>query len=321
MKRWLAAGRLALKQHAFEAATVAIGGLAVGGLAIAVGFHLRSVGASSECLDAWLRGPSSSLPAGCATAVQEVFRVDQEEAARVFGVMAVLPFAGGLLLGAPLVARELEARTAQTAWWLEPARHVWLIRQLWAPALLLLLSVGVAAAAADGLQQIRSPWAATRSDMVGLIGPPVVVRAVAALAVGLFVGSLIGRILPALVLGAALVVAILALVGSAKEQWLREQVAPIPDDPGWRGVEYGSIFIGPGGETLSEGQAVALVPAEAGNPYDWLAANGYRQVRIGISDEASLEWTRYDVAGFTIVAALAGVATFVVVDRRRPVSS
>jgi hypothetical protein len=319
--RWLVAGRLAVKEHGFEVATVVVGGLAVGGVAIAVGLRLRSVGVPPDCLDAWLTGPSTALPPRCGTLLREAFPIVYEEAGRVFAAMALVPFVGGLLVGVPLVARELEGRTAQTAWWLEPARRVWLVRQLWAPALLLLLSVGVAAAAAAALQQTREAWSPARADLVGLVGPPVVVRALAALAVGCFVGSLIGRVLPALILGAALVAAVVGLMGSAKEQWLLAQVAPIPDDPGWHGVEYGSIFIGPGGETLDEGQAVALAPAEAGNPYDWLAANGYRQVRVGVSDAASLDWARYDMAGFATVALLAGAATLVVVDRRRPISS
>jgi hypothetical protein len=319
LRRWLVAGRLALKEHAFESAVVAIGGLVVGGLAIAVGLHLRAVGTPQECLDAWLSGPSSAVPPTCGTYLQELFRVDQEEAGRVFAAMAVLPFAGGLLIGVPLVARELEGRTAQTAWWLEPARWVWLIRQLWAPAALLLLAVTFAAAAAEGLQQTRAAWAPTRADMIGLIGLPVVVRAVAALAIGLLVGSLVGRILPALVLAAALSAAVVGLVGAAKEQWLIAQVVPIPDDPSWQGVDYGFVFVSPEGETLSPDEALGLAPAEAENPYDWLAAHGYREVRIGVSDAVSLGWARYDMAGFGLVAVLAGVGALLVVDRRRPV--
>jgi hypothetical protein len=49
---------------------------------------------------------------------------------KLFMAMKILPFGVGLLAGVPIVARELEMRTAQTAWSLNGSRLRWLIRQV-----------------------------------------------------------------------------------------------------------------------------------------------------------------------------------------------
>lgn len=312
----LVAGRLAIKQHAFEFGAASLIALLVGVAALAVALHFMSVGMPTACLEGWLSGASAG--GGCESFLQAFGRINEDEASPIFAAMAVLPFAAGLVAGVPIVGRELETRTAQTAWWLESSRRKWLGRQLMAPAAMVLISVGVAATATALLQATRESWAPTSADTVLLFGWPVLFRAFAAFGIGLFVGSLMGRILPALIVGTALCLAVAFAMSSVQAQWMRGQAKAVVDDPGWHGHSYGVAYVDPDGQVHSEAEAVGIAPAAAPNAYDWLEANGYTEVPLGVSDQAAAGWRTYDVAMFAAIGIFSVLGTIVVVSRRRP---
>lgn len=312
----LPAARLSIKQHAFEVVSATVLSLVVGVVALLIAYHFASLGTPAGCLETWL---TSSAPASeCGPYMREFQRINEEEASPIFGAMIFLPFIAGIVVGVPIVGRELESRTAHTAWWLEPSRSRWLARQIVAPCILLGVSIGFAAAAASILQSMRELFSPAGAEAVSVIGWPVLFRGAAALGIGLFLGSLLGRVLPALVLGAAMSFAIAAATGSIQAQWLYGQVEPVVDDANWHGHAYGVAYISPGGETFSETDAVALAPADSPNPYDWLAVQGYREVPIGVSDSVALTWAPYDIAIFGGAAIVSLLGSFIVVSRRRP---
>ena len=310
------AARLTAKQHAFEFSAAAVASLSIAITAVLVAIHFTWVGVPPGCFATWLTsGPSE---ASCVPFLQQFGQINEDEANPFFAAMAMLPFAAGLIAGIPVVARELETKTAQTAWWLEPSRGLWLARQLIAPCLVLVVSIGIAAAAASVVQGVRESYSPTNAEVLARFGWPVLLRTFAALGIGLFIGSLMGRILPALILGSALCLGIFAATGALQAEWTYAQAKPVVDDPTWHGHGYGVAFVAPDGRTYSEGAAVGLAPPDAGNPYDWLSANGYREVEIGVSDATAVGWIPYDLAIYAAIGVVSTVAAFVTVSKRRP---
>jgi hypothetical protein len=253
--------------------------------------------------------------------------------------MPLLPFLVGLLGGVPLVARELEARTAQTAWSLFPSRVVWLIRQLAPVALLLGVSVAFAAFAASPVAADRVAWGGGfASSDLGLHGPLVLIRAFAAFGIGLFAGALLGRALPAFVLGGVLCFTLLTASGLARDAW-RAGLAPVvigeaPPAGGEvvvapRSITTGYEWRGPDGQRVSF-QAARRIATAAGVPLPptndsqdvaaalWLDAHGYRLLIVGITDEMALGWASYEAAIFGALGLISLPTAFLLVRRRRP---
>ena len=113
------------------------------------------------------------------------------------------------------MARELEAGTAQTAWSLNGSRVRWLARQIAPIAIVLGTAMTLAALVAIPVGDIWVHWGyGGAASLIGLHGPLAVVRAFGAFGVGLAVGALLGRTLPAFLFGAVLSFAVLFAAGS-----------------------------------------------------------------------------------------------------------
>jgi hypothetical protein len=80
-----------------------------------------------QCL---LIGPSVVPCGGPREAGQYFTEASQNVTPMVGGLAAALPFAAGLILGAPMAARELEHRTAHLAWPMARSRVRWLALRL-----------------------------------------------------------------------------------------------------------------------------------------------------------------------------------------------
>ncbi|MGZ6339485.1 MAG: hypothetical protein ACXWNG_03880, partial [Candidatus Limnocylindrales bacterium] len=107
--------RLTFKVHRFEVLAVSVGSLIVAASALIVTYRLNSVGVTNQCLLQWLSGGPDAAGA-CKDPVSQWAGINESEGGKVLAAMALLPYAIGLFLGVPLVGRELEARTAATAW-------------------------------------------------------------------------------------------------------------------------------------------------------------------------------------------------------------
>ncbi len=119
----------------------------------------------------------------------------------------VAGFAVGLLIGAPLVAREIDHRTAELAWTLSPSRLRWFIGRVAFPAL---AALGLAAALAVTTEVLASAMLrgidlSQDFNLHGNRGPLIVGRTMLGLGAGVLVGAIVGRQLPALLLGAILI--------------------------------------------------------------------------------------------------------------------
>jgi hypothetical protein len=317
-------------------------------LAIALGMsiHLRvnALGVSQDCLDqARASQDGSDLAADCfrmARAGSEILGSTYLSSGGVlqFTIMGLLPFALGVLGGIPVVARELEDRTAQTAWWLSGSRSRWLLQRLGPIVIVLGVAIGLSALTASLVAGDWLRWhGAAGAQLLGSHGPVAIVRAFGAFGVGLASGALLGRTFPAFVGSVVVLLLVIVVATQARDAWLVQ----LPLEPLWErspmtgewewigGVPRAVAWGGPDGEILTPAEArqrardAGVPPAQPNDPYDtqaeaWLNENGYAEITLGTTDEAAMGWAPFDATIFALVGGAGVAATFVVVNRRRP---
>ena len=331
----LASARITLKQHRFEVGVGALAAIALSVWALSIGIRTGMITVPPGCFDMWLSaGPDGA--GECAASVRAWGLILAEEGTMVIEAMAYVPFAIGLVAGVPIVARELESRTAQTAWSLNGSRIRWLLRQL-APVLLLLgASVTVLALTTAALEADRVLWAYSPVEDLGQYGPLIATRAFGAFGLGLLVGALMGRTLPAFVLGAVLTITLSFGMGLAREAWL-DRVDPEvvgKSSAGSGDLLPGAVITGvawrtPDGEQISIVEASALAHAagaaqpasedvQDGPAIAWLEQHGYVEVAIGVTRDMALAWGLYDALGYGLVGSASIAGTILIVRQKRP---
>jgi hypothetical protein len=317
----LRSARLTLKQHRFEVGAAALGMILVGAAALWVNARMLGVIVPGGCFEAWMNAGPFGIDPRCEEPVRRFFEINEYEAGKVFAATAVLPIAAGVLVGVALVGRELEARTAQTAWALEASRMRWFVRQLWPVLVVLLVTTTFAAYAASTLESTRRiPYTSAFMDL-GLYGPIVVGRAFAALGLGLFVGAALGRTLPAFIVGAVLSVVLLTAAASAPYQWAGAQPRVVlGDPPDEAGMAFEQRWRAPDGTSISDVEAYDMAAAGgAGDELDsWLRDRGYVRFTLGITAETVRAWDPVELAAWTTLGFVLVIGTVLVVNRRRP---
>ena len=322
----LTAARIGFRVHRFETLVALLVSVVVTITAAIVAVHLRNAAAlvPAGCWDAWFAG-AGVVAAGCEVPIRAFLDLNEAEVARVMAAMAIQPFIVGLLVGVPIVAGELEARTAETAWSLAGSRRRWLANLAIPGIVLVLAAVGIAAAAATVVATSREPWSATGpgwSD-VGLYGPIVVARGAAAFGLGLLAGAVIGRSLPALITAILGCVLIVYLALAARAAWMDANQQLIDATNGFSAqggyILSGQQFIDASGTLLTPEQAYARIPPGTADQdqYPWLQAN-MREVYSGVPASAFPAWERLEVIGLGVGAVVMLIGSFIVVERRRP---
>lgn len=242
------------------------------------------------------------------------------------------PFGMGLILGVPLVAREVETRTASIAWTLSRSRTWWLARRV---AFLALVLIGLLAAVAIASEMLASallPTVHLDSDFTwyGRRGGLIVFRGLAALGIGVTVGAMLGRLLPALLAAAFASVLIFSAVSLGMDRWMESDAVAQPF-----GMDRaGGRFLGqrtklPSGELVSSdelqrrGLFVQVIDQD-GALYASDGDIGHPEKVIGYDREVVVPGRLYPqivvresavVGGTAVLLALAAAA---VVHRRRP---
>ena len=207
--------RLSFRQQKWELLLVVLGvaGVTAGMLWFASALDaLRA--ASPECL----AGLSPNLvtesgpPAACQAVLTEYYETESW-ASNLTNLAWAAPFGMGVILGAPLVAREIDGGTAQLAWSLSRSRIGWLLRRIAFVTLFGLLLLAVLAVGSELLTGAIFPDRSLDEDFIwfGRRGIPIVARGVGAILLGVLVGAVIGRVLPAVL--ASIIVIGLAFTG------------------------------------------------------------------------------------------------------------
>lgn len=285
---------------------------------------------------------------GCNELMASFWEIDDGTGYPRVGLALLAPIVG-LLLGVPIVAREIELRTTELAWSLALRRGRWLLARL-LPMLLVGL-VGFVVLAWLGVRLFDALAVGRQGpDLteVASQGPTLVARGLMALGIGLLVGSLVGRTLPSLVLGAVLVLAwsLVAVPRIQESMFVDRAVWVSQNDSGWRDgagpiawVEGGRFDVtrpgrdGEPGARMDEGRDLTPLAEAACGPEpseDDESPEATTYWECTDTFWGSLEWERIVPASsyghFQTVDAILGLAiggvaillTFPVVARRRP---
>ncbi|MBA3689397.1 MAG: hypothetical protein H0W81_11320 [Chloroflexi bacterium] len=237
------------------------------------------------------------------------------------------PFALGLFLGVPVVAREIEGRTAGIAWTLSRSRSRWLIQRVLP---LVVVAIVLAAAVGIGSELVTrtNPYADYAANpgfadytSRGVLLP---IRAIVVLLLAIAVGAMVPRQLPALLLAAGVTVALFVGVTIGMDAWMTSEARPIPFDES----RFGPFGDGPRifdvayredatGKVISMNDFynqhgdVALPDGEQDPP-------GFTQVAIGIPGDQYWIWAMRESAILGVLAVAAGGLAALVIRRRRP---
>ena len=197
---------LTWKMHRFEvvAALALMGVIAISALVVAG--HITGLGIDASC---WPRDENDNYATrACDDAMQLYWGISGGEAQMVRLALAFIGPVVGLLLGVPVVARELELRTTSLAWSLEGRRSRWLLSRALPMLAGALAGFAVLAAAGSMLfDSMRSVDDWPYLHELGSSGVALVARGVMAFGIALLAGAVIGRTMPALIVAAVVVLA------------------------------------------------------------------------------------------------------------------
>ena len=336
--------RIAFRQQRWELILVFVGvtGVAAGMLCFASTLEaIRAV--SPECLAGAGIGSGFAFPDDTGPPVEcqsllEDFYSTQSMATNLMSMAWAAPFGLGVILGAPIVAREIDGGTAQLAWSLSRSRVSWLLRRIAFVALFALALLAVLAVASELLAAaIQQRDLDEDFAFFGQRGLPVVARGAGAIMIGTLVGAFVGRVLPA-VLASVLVIGLVFVgLSLAHDRWNDGEAGiqrfwdeagnPVPFDVGALDVDYGLQT--PDGEFLSYGEAyergllTETFQDEQGRVYasaaDLEAGKVFgHDVRLSIPGERYPELLIRDSAVAVVVGGAALGGTAAVVRRRRP---
>jgi hypothetical protein len=323
----LASARVLTKPYRFEIGLAAIIALIGGIAALIVTFRLDSIPMPPGCFEAWVLAPGGVFTPDCEHATFIWESIDANEAGVVFSVMAFVPFIVGLIGGIPIVAREIEMGTAQTAWFLWPSRIRWLRRKL-VPVLVLLGASAVFAAISGSILGSTQPGQdVLHSTAQGAI---VVARALAAFGIGLLAGSLIGRSMPAFLIAAVALGVLGWAAEDARFAWLFDHRVILAKGNAVLVSDYGFGYAWrtPEGEFIPwvDETIYQRVPPEAmettadpdSGPEAWLYAHGYELWQYGVTAEIVNGWVPLEVGAMSLIGLVGIAGTAVAVNRRRP---
>jgi hypothetical protein len=236
-----------------------------------------------------------------------------------------VPFVAGLVLGVPIVTREVEQRTALTAWSLSRSRLRWLAWRA-VPALVIGLAlVSPLAFATDQMVRAYFPHSDIGFVQYEARGLPLVMRTAVMLVAGVAIGAVVGRLLPALLVGIAASVALSVGLGFALPHWAPSTLLgdlESPESGSWIGSQLSTEvrYRLPDGTVVSadDGEAFAEGVYDEGGGREPDPALLPEMLLYGIAPERYLEVAARETAALvSAVLVLASTAGFVV-RRRRP---
>ncbi|MGH2407808.1 MAG: hypothetical protein ACRDF7_07020 [Candidatus Limnocylindrales bacterium] len=310
--------RFAWRVQRFElTAVVAIGVLAALVAALEAG-RLTEVAPPTSCLLDWITSGGQVNP-DCPP-VYAWYERNSSEAGKVIGLMMVLPVVIGLIPGSSLVASEIEHQTAQLAWMLAPSRRLWLVKRFLLVLFIVIVASSIAAIASEWLVSARLPWVGPWSSFndYGYWGPVVVARTIAFTSIGVLVGAIVGRQLPAILVAAIGAIALFALLNLARP--FGEPLVPVNlHDPGRSDLAIGQQFQATDGSLLTLQAALAGSPPDlsADQQTEWLDSH-FARVDIGVPGERLGAVQLRECVVLIVFATAATTAAALVVERRRP---
>ena len=226
-----------------------------------------------------------------------------------------------LVLGVPILTREIEHRTAMIAWPLAGSRLKWLAWRVLPVLVVALVLIGVMAITADQLAQAYFPHNDIGFQMHGSRGISLVTRAALLLVASVLLGAVIGRLLPALLIGIVVAAGTSMALDAALPYWVESRQLE-PSNSIMSGafpLNTGFEYRAADGSPMSDVEAETLfqeVYEEYGESAD--PALLPQEVFYGVAASRYLEVLVRESAAIVGAMVLAGVLAAVAVQRRRP---
>jgi hypothetical protein len=234
-----------------------------------------------------------------------------------------VPLLMGVFLGVPIVARELEGRTAHLTWSLSGSRRRWLVQRAGLP-LAVVAVASVAVGVAGDVLTHAAPW--VEGSDPGFEdwwsrGPQVAVRATAVFGISLAIGAVLGRQLPAVLVTGGATLAVFMATFFVLDGWMEAAAEPVPIAP--TTIVSGKIYGGglqnaATGELVSDEEASMLGLWEEDQLDENGVPRGYTMYFLMVPSERYGEFVLRESALFGGVAVVAGAAATWIVARRRP---
>lgn len=307
---------LAWRLQRWEFAALGVVAAAASFVALGVAFRLDDLAAACRAV--------TEVVAPCGGLTESGTIYDSQSQTRMYlarQALAVLPFAAGVILGVPLLARELELGTAQVAWPLARSRVRWLWVRLVPVAVIGVVLLAVPAMAAEVLVRSQYPVISPSANFeaYGERGVLPLLRFLPVLALAALVGAWIGRQLPALLVagvlagGVGFAVILLAPLWVEPVEQQLEVFRPIDS----LGIKYVTVRYRIDGNWISDEEAYALMSWD-GEGEEPDPASMPEQVMFGIPGERYPEVVLRESAALVGANLLLGGALVFVVRRRRP---
>ena len=232
-----------------------------------------------------------------------------------------VPFAAGILLGAPLIARELEHRTALMAWSLAPSRLEWLVGRVLPVGLLLAASLLLLGHANEVLLGTMTD-AELGFRQFGQFGAIVVARGLGVFVLAMTIGLVVGRVLPGILLSAGLTIAFMLLVTLGMSQLQRSEAEwQVAANTDWDVVHmvYDSGFLSEEtGEIISWEQAYERFPERLDAMTDMAdAPAGWISVSKHLDPDSFDRYLMLESGAFGFLLLAAGLLAAAMVRTRR----
>jgi hypothetical protein len=244
---WL---RLSYRRQSWEAFLIVAASIAVAGGMVYISGQIEELRILRDaCL--------AETPGQCDAIVGRAYDPTQT-AQLLLSMSEIAPFVIGITLGAPLVAREIEGRTAYFGWTMSRSRTRWLIgRAVFGIALgamclaLIAWTSEMAAALLDPERSLARDFNFAESR-----GPILVARGFAVLALAVLAGAVVGRLLPGLLAAILVVAGVFLGFGFADAAVLKAEARVVRTDPETGTGSLGDHWVDSGLQ-LTDGPAVS----------------------------------------------------------------
>lgn len=304
-------------RHQASELTMLIGScLAIAALSLIFALLLEP---ATEAVQACVRENSSSFDA--CKAETDFASLLAGGAGLLVALTGAAPFFLGVVLGAPLMAREIELGTASLAWSLNASRAKWLIRRVVPVAALVVVALLIMGQASETVALAASQEPALGFQSLGTHGPLVAVRGLAVLTIGVAIGLFVGRQLPAVLLTGAVIALLFIGLTVARDALIRAEAVPIPSR------DQTSLDTWPVDNAYREDATGELISMD-----DWYEANqpdpnevwtgedppGMTMMSYVVPGERYPEFVAREAGALVVVTVLAGLLAVGVIRSRRP---